>query len=128
MERTATRLPTTIVLPLLLLLFFFLSTTCPFQVEEDGDIWCGVVWCGGGGKERGKRVEGPGRVETSSSSSWKLGASFCSCCRWALLVVAAAAGGASERERERERETEGTGVGWVVDRGQLGNGSQFLAQ
>jgi hypothetical protein len=64
----------------------------------------GVVRCGGGGKERGKRVEGPGRVETSSSSSsWKLGARFCSCCCWALLVVV---GGASQRERERVSERE----------------------
>jgi len=63
----------------------------------------GVVRCGGGGKERGKRVEGPGRVETTTTttSGWKLGARFCSCCCGGLLVVD---GCASQRDRERESE------------------------
>jgi len=111
--RTATRQPTTIAAAAAA----FFSTTCPLQVEADGDIWCGVVWSGGGGKERGKRVEGPGRVDQQQQQQFGarsellflllLGPCCCCCCCWRRL---------RERAREREkRKTEGTRAGWVVD-------------
>jgi hypothetical protein len=63
----------------------------------------GVVRCGGGGKERGKRVEGPGRVETSTAAaagSWELDSVPVVAGPFLLLLAAPL------RERERERESE----------------------
>ncbi len=67
--RTATRLPTTIAAAAT----FFFSTTCPFQVEEDGDIWRGAVWWGregagqeGGGTRSGRDQQQQQQLEAGS--------------------------------------------------------------
>ncbi len=135
--RTATRLPTTIAAAAAA----FFSTTCPLQVEADGDIWCGVVWSGGGGKERGKRVEGPGRVDQQQQQQFGarsellflllLGPCCCCCCCWRRLSERERErGGEREREEEDGREESGVGggPGRARDEKQLGNGSEFLEQ
>jgi hypothetical protein len=74
----------------------------------------GVVWWG----REGAGQDGGGTRQDRDQQQQQLEAR--SELLFLLLLLAA--------PLREKRKTEGRRVGWVVDRGQLGNGSQFLAQ
>jgi hypothetical protein len=98
--RTATRLPTTIVLPLLLLLFFSLhDVSISSRRGWRHLVWCGVVWWGreGAGQEGGGTRQGRDQRQQLEARSELL---------FLLLLLLAA----PLRERERERRTPVSGA------------------